>query len=270
MAKNAIETMADEIVNAIDKSKNKYNYDKTYIGTVISVDGNNKYTINYNDANRSFKTKNDISLKIGDTVHITYPLGISKNAYMSEDISSSGGSSVSGVKTVDGQTGDIVLSDTYASKTNEHTHSNKTTLDEITSAKTSNWDSAYSHSTSAHAPSDAEKNIVVGIQKNGTDLSVGADRKVNITIPTTPSDIGALASDENAVSSTKSEKDLLGNVITTFYGHSLSVDGTTVSLKDANGGILSSVTISTSIVGSPTLIGDEPESPTVGMIWIEN
>ena len=50
---------------------------------------------------------------------------------------------------------------------------------------------AYDHSQTAHAPSDAEKNIIVGVQKNGVDLTVDADRKVNLTIPTQASDIGA-------------------------------------------------------------------------------
>ena len=54
----------------------------------------------------------------------------------------------------------------------------------------SNYDAAYTHSTSTHAPSNAEKNIIVGIQKNGTDVSVNSStRKVNIIVPTKTSDI---------------------------------------------------------------------------------
>lgn len=45
---------------------------------------------------------------------------------------------------------------------NTHTHSNKSTLDSIqealTTALKTNYDTAYSHSQSAHAPSDAQKN----------------------------------------------------------------------------------------------------------------
>lgn len=68
----------------------------------------------------------------------------------------------------------------------------------VTATNKSNWNSAYSHSTSAHAPSNAEKNIIVGIQKNGTDLTVDSStRKVNITVPTTASDIGAASSTHN-------------------------------------------------------------------------
>lgn len=49
---------------------------------------------------------------------------------------------------------------------------------------------AYTHSQAAHAPANAEKNIIVGLQKNGTDLTVDATtRRVNITVPTKTSDI---------------------------------------------------------------------------------
>lgn len=68
----------------------------------------------------------------------------------------------------------------------------------VTTTNKSNWNSAYTHSTSAHAPSNAEKNIIVGIQKNGTDLTVNSStRKVNITVPTTAAEIGAATSDHN-------------------------------------------------------------------------
>lgn len=48
---------------------------------------------------------------------------------------------------------------------------------------------AYEHSQSAHAPSNAERNVVVGIKKNGTDVAVGSDRKVDITVPTKVSEL---------------------------------------------------------------------------------
>ena len=48
---------------------------------------------------------------------------------------------------------------------------------------------AYDHSQTAHAPSDAEKNIIVGVQKNGTDLTVDSNRKINITVPTKTSEL---------------------------------------------------------------------------------
>lgn len=84
-----------------------------------------------------------------------------------------------------------------AVQTNLDTHTSNANI-HVTTTNKSNWNSAYSHSTSAHAPSNAEKNIIVGIQKNGTDLTVDSStRKVNITVPTTAADIGAAASSHN-------------------------------------------------------------------------
>lgn len=36
---------------------------------------------------------------------------------------------------------------------------------------------------------EAEKNVIVGVQVNGTDLAVDANRKVNVTVPTKTSDL---------------------------------------------------------------------------------
>lgn len=60
---------------------------------------------------------------------------------------------------------------------------------DLTDTLKSNYDAAYNYSISAHAPTDAEKNVIVGIQKNGTNLSVDSNRKVNITVPTKTSDL---------------------------------------------------------------------------------
>ena len=77
------------------------------------------------------------------------------------------------------------------------THTGNTTA-HITSDERTNWNAAYSHSTSTHAPSNAERNVIVGIQKNGTDLTVDSStRKVNIIVPTTAAEIGAATSGHN-------------------------------------------------------------------------
>ena len=61
---------------------------------------------------------------------------------------------------------------------------------DFTNALKSNYDNAYTHSTSAHAPSNAEKNVIVGIQKNGTDITPNTStRKVNITVSTKISEL---------------------------------------------------------------------------------
>lgn len=61
---------------------------------------------------------------------------------------------------------------------------------DLTATLKANYDAAYTHSQSAHAPSNAERNVIVGIQKNGTDISVNTStRKVNITVPTKTSEL---------------------------------------------------------------------------------
>ena len=60
---------------------------------------------------------------------------------------------------------------------------------DLTDTLKSNYDAAYNYSISAHAPIDAEKNVIVGIQKNGTNLSADNNRRVNITVPTKTSDL---------------------------------------------------------------------------------
>lgn len=61
---------------------------------------------------------------------------------------------------------------------------------DLTTALKNNYDAAYTHSQAAHAPSNAERNSIVGIQKNGTDIGIDATtRKVNITVPTKVSEL---------------------------------------------------------------------------------
>lgn len=52
-----------------------------------------------------------------------------------------------------------------------------------------NLSKAYSHSTSSHAPTDAEKNIIVGVQVNNENLTVDSNRKVNVAVPTKLSEL---------------------------------------------------------------------------------
>jgi hypothetical protein len=46
----------------------------------------------------------------------------------------------------------------YATKDDLHAHNNKSVLDGISSTNVTNWNNAYTHSTSTHAPSNAQKN----------------------------------------------------------------------------------------------------------------
>lgn len=77
----------------------------------------------------------------------------------------------------------------YATKSSEHTHENKTVLNTITQTMLDDWNIAKNHADSSHASSDAEKNIIVEIQKNGTSLLPDNSRTVNIVVPTKVSEL---------------------------------------------------------------------------------
>lgn len=74
-------------------------------------------------------------------------------------------------------------------KVNAETGKGLSTND-LTATLKSYYDAAYTHSQTTHAPSNAEHNVIVGIQRNGTDLSVNTStRKVNIAVPTKISEL---------------------------------------------------------------------------------
>lgn len=66
---------------------------------------------------------------------------------------------------------------------------------------------AYDHSQTAHAPSNAERNVIVGVQVNGSDLTPDGSRKVNVVVPTAVSDLendsDFITSSETAAAATK-------------------------------------------------------------------
>ena len=122
-----------------------------------------------------------------------------------------------------------------------HTHSNKAVLDTITQTAVDGWNSAKIHADSAHAPSSAEKNVIVGIQKNGTDITVdSATRKVNITVPTKISELtndsGYKTTDNNTT-------------------YTLSKSGSTITLSGSDG-------TSTSVTDSDTTYSNFVKSGT--------
>ncbi len=63
-----------------------------------------------------------------------------------------------------------------------HSHANKTVLDNITSTKAGQWDGGYAHSLVAHAPSNAQANVIESVKVNGVALPVSS-KAVNIAMP---------------------------------------------------------------------------------------
>ena len=88
---------------------------------------------------------------------------------------------------------------------------------------------AYNHSQTAHAPSNAERNIIVGIKKNGSAVSIGSDRTVNITVPTKVSELtndsGYKTTDNNTTYTLEKNE----NTITL-----IGSDGSKSNVTDAN------------------------------------
>ena len=87
------------------------------------------------------------------------------------------------------------------------------------------------------APSNAERNVIVGVQKNGADISPDSSRKVNIIVPTTASDIGAASSSHSHTPSQVG----LGNV------PNVSTNGQTPTFSEATtrANIISGETLAT-------------------------
>ena len=73
-----------------------------------------------------------------------------------------------------------------------HTHANKTILDGIevalTNALKTNYDTAYQHSQAAHAPSNAQANIIEEIKVNGVKQNPD-EKSVNVKVPTKVSEL---------------------------------------------------------------------------------
>lgn len=63
-----------------------------------------------------------------------------------------------------------------------HAHLNKAELDKVADGDVEKWGAAYAHSQTAHAPADAQANIIESVKVNGEALEV-TDKAVNITIP---------------------------------------------------------------------------------------
>lgn len=59
---------------------------------------------------------------------------------------------------------------------------------DLTSTLKSNYDKAYTHSTSTHAPTNAQANVIENVKVNGTALSVSS-KSVNVTVPTKTSEL---------------------------------------------------------------------------------
>lgn len=72
----------------------------------------------------------------------------------------------------------------------------------LTDSLKANYDNAYAHSTNAHAPSDAQANVIEKVKVNGVDQTVDG-KVVDIAVPLVSTDISA---DKNSDAKTASAK----------------------------------------------------------------
>lgn len=83
------------------------------------------------------------------------------------------------------------LSDKFVEKvlkTDSETEYKTLSDNDLTDELKSNYDAAYSHSKSSHAPSNAQKNVIEGVKVNGVILSI-IDKAVNVLVPTKVSEL---------------------------------------------------------------------------------
>lgn len=126
-----------------------------------------------------------------------------------------------------------------------NSHKDNTTI-HITSAERTNWNSAKTHADSAHAPSNAEKNTIVTIQKNGTALTPDSSRAVNVTVPTK---ISELTNDSGFA--TTSSTVAKANQLTT--GRNIKISGAVTGAATSTFNGTADVTISATAVNAAML-----------------
>lgn len=122
---------------------------------------------------------------------------------------------------------------------------------DLTNALKQNYDSAYSHSTSTHAPTNAEKNTIVTIKQNGENLTPDSNRTVDLGVVLTG---GEQTSTSTADGGSNVYTFSDGSTITVKNGSKGSA-GATPTIKAAAGANIGSVgtpTVTASISGTTT------------------
>lgn len=89
---------------------------------------------------------------------------------------------------------------------------------DLTNTLKSNYDAAYTHSQSTHAPSNAQANVIESIKVNGTAQTV-TSKSVNITVPTK---VSALTNDSGYQTNSQVQT-LINNAISGITGIEFSV-----------------------------------------------
>lgn len=89
---------------------------------------------------------------------------------------------------------------------------------DLTNTLKSNYDAAYTHSQSTHAPTNAQANVIESIKVNGTAQTV-TSKAVNITVPTKVSQI----TNDSGYQTSSQVQTLINNAISGITGIEFSV-----------------------------------------------
>lgn len=138
---------------------------------------------------------NGVALSVADkAVDVTVPTGAlaSKNAVAESDLDTALAAKINGMTDASELEAAIGaeasrVDGLLANKVDKVTGKGLSTND-LTNELKGNYDAAYTHSTSAHAPVDAQANIIESVKVNGTALTV-TGKAVDIAVPTKVSEL---------------------------------------------------------------------------------
>lgn len=120
LEEQALELLIKQISVIYDGKLSNLCFDTTFIGIVEKIKKDNVYIVNYNGAQREFKTKNTLSVNVGSTVHVVHPQNHANAKFLLEDIvmsKSSSAGTANQVTSVNGYIGAVNLDSDYYRKT---------------------------------------------------------------------------------------------------------------------------------------------------------
>ncbi len=129
----------------------------------------------------------------------------------------------------DTKVGDMATSvdEQFAEVNDELSQHMGNTTAHLTDNEKAKIEESYAHLVEGHAPINAEKNVIVGIKRNGESVTVGEDRIVDIIVPTTAEEVGADAygSADNALAAAQAYTNTaVSGFQTQIDGHTDNVD----------------------------------------------
>lgn len=161
--KKIIDQLTNEVLTYIQKAIQKAPADKSFRTKILDNLGDGKYKVRYKGKDYTVKA-NSSGLIVGTWVTVCALQNNWNELYI--------------LGTESGNSSSSELDSEHINDTSIHTNS----------TEKSKWNQAYSHSNSAHAPSNAQENVIETIEVNGSAVEV-SDKTVNITVPTKTSEL---------------------------------------------------------------------------------